>query len=90
MQHTAEFDERIWIGRITGQKHADSAGLLRLRRERSCCRAAEQRHELAPFHLTEMHPIPSRVRSTSQAYRIAANQSARIAPDQSAGMEGDS
>ena len=29
-------------------------------------RAANQRDELAPFHLTEMHPIPSRAGSTSQ------------------------
>ena len=34
-----------------------------------------------PFPLTEMHPIPSRAGSTSQVYRIAA--------DQSAGMEGE-
>src|SRR5262249_4943242 len=41
-------------------------GLLRARRERPCSRATEQRDELAPFHLTEMHPIPSRTGSTSQ------------------------
>jgi len=51
------------------------------RRERPRRRAAEQGDEIATFHLTEMHPIPSRAGSTSQAYRIAA--------DQSAGMEGE-
>jgi hypothetical protein len=28
-----------------------------VRRERPCCRAAEQRDELAPFPLMEMHPL---------------------------------
>src|SRR5262249_50929188 len=54
-------------------------GLLRARRERPCgSGTAEKRDELAPFPLTEMHPIPSRARSTLQGYRIAADQSAGI------------
>src|SRR5262249_46179903 len=40
--------------------------LLRTRREWPSRRAAEQRDEVAPFYLTEMHPIPSRAGSTSQ------------------------
>src|SRR5262249_49344478 len=36
------------------------------RRERPRRRAAEQRDEVAPFYLTEMHPIPSRAGSASQ------------------------
>src|SRR5262249_5941615 len=56
------------IKRSTADK-ADhqSRRLLRPRRERPRGRrAAEQRDELAPFPLTEMHPIPSRAGSTSQ------------------------
>ena len=37
--------------------------LLRARRERPCCRrAAEQRDEVAPFQLIELHsgPLPAR------------------------------
>src|SRR5262249_58024838 len=59
----------------------DFARPLRARRKRPCDRATEQRDEVAPFPMTEMHPIPSRAGSTSQAYRIA--------PDQSAGMQGE-
>jgi hypothetical protein len=39
--------------------------LLRVRRERPCCRAAKQRDDLAPFPRTELHPIPHG-RSASQ------------------------
>src|SRR5262249_40137937 len=51
------------------------------RRHRPSSRAPQQGDALTTFPLTEMHPIPSRVRSTSQAYRIAA--------DPSAGIEGE-
>jgi hypothetical protein len=51
---------RILLGNIHGRANAPHPlGLLRPRRERPRrCRAAEQRNELAPFPLTEMHPIP--------------------------------
>src|SRR5262249_7572817 len=52
--------------------HALGALRPRLKRPRRS-RAAKQRDELAPFHLTEMHPIPSRAGSTSQGYRISAD-----------------
>jgi hypothetical protein len=52
-------------------------GLLRARRERPRCRAAEQRDELATFQLIELHSF-----SASQG-RVAGY---RIASDQSAGM----
>jgi len=50
--------------------------LLRVRRERlRCCRAAEQRDELASSQLIELHPVPaSQGRITG--YRIASDQSA--------------
>src|SRR5262249_34103701 len=50
---------------------------LRAGRERPCCRAAEQRYELPPFQLIELHSIPA-----SQG-RVAGY---RIVSDQSAGM----
>src|SRR5262249_31594573 len=52
-----------------GEEYRDAPhtlALLRSRRERPRRRAAEQRNEVAPFPLTEMHPIPSRAGSTSQ------------------------
>src|SRR5262249_26228860 len=50
-------------------------GLLRVRRERPrYSRAAEQRDELAPFHLTEMHPNPLTGREHITGYRIEADQ----------------
>jgi len=58
---------RIALART--QEDADpphALALLRTRRERPRNRcAAEQRDELAPFPLMEMHPIPSRAESTS-------------------------
>jgi len=45
------------VGGIGDAPHG--LALLRACRERPCgCRAAEQRDELATFHLSEMHPIP--------------------------------
>ena len=44
------------------QEHADAShafALLRSRRERPRQRAAEPRHELAPFQLMEVHSIPA-------------------------------
>jgi hypothetical protein len=32
--------------------------LLRARGERPCCCRAEQRYELTPFQLTELHALP--------------------------------
>src|SRR5262245_27075708 len=52
-----------------GTEHAkpnELARLLRARRERPRRRATKQRDEVAPFYLTEMHPIPLRAGSTSQ------------------------
>src|SRR5262249_57735410 len=57
----------VWLRRA-GMQESDHRylRLLRARRERPRSCPAEQRDELAPFHLTEMHPIPSRAGSTSQ------------------------
>src|SRR5262245_1653766 len=58
--------------------HADPSrplGLLRACRERPRGRAAEQRQDLAPFPLTEMHPIPQG-QNAPAGYRIAADRSA--------------
>jgi hypothetical protein len=53
-------------------EHADaphSIGLLlRARRERPRCRAAEQRDEVATPHLIELHSVPSQGRIAE--YRI--------------------
>jgi hypothetical protein len=47
--------------------------LLRLRRERHCRRAAEQRDELAPLHSVELH-LPPQAWITMAAYRIGEDQ----------------
>jgi hypothetical protein len=49
------------IVRRARQKHSDLShplGLLRARRKRPCSCAAEQRDEVAPFQLIELHSVP--------------------------------
>jgi hypothetical protein len=53
-------------------------GLLRARRERPRSRrAAEQRDELAPFQLIELHPLPAS-QGRIAGYRIGEDQSGGI------------
>src|SRR6516225_7887513 len=58
----------FWISSVEGSQHADAPhalALLRPRRERPCRRrAAEQRDEIAPFHLRG-HSITSSARASS-------------------------
>src|SRR5262245_20974853 len=57
-------------------QHADlphPLGLLRARRERPRSRAAEQRDELAPLQVIELHSVPSQGRIAG--YRIRNDQS---------------
>ena len=42
-------------------------------------RAAKQCHELAPYHLIELHSVPCAVRAEPSGYQIGADQSAGIA-----------
>src|SRR5215471_12070672 len=43
---------------------------LRARRDRPCRRAGEQRYELTPFQLTELHALPLNQGVPLAAYRI--------------------
>src|SRR5262249_30145104 len=68
------------LGIILGQRHQDAdapqAFALRAHRQRpSCRRAAEQRDELAPIRLIEMHPIPYRLGPrTNRIYNSRTSQ----------------
>src|SRR5262249_43593071 len=71
--HEASRHFRIVLGQ--GRQHGDpanSVGLLRARRERPRCRAAEQRDELASPHI-EMHLLPQ-PGTPWAAYRIGEDQ----------------
>src|SRR5215475_10561697 len=52
-------------------------GLLRARRERPRRRAADERDELTPFQLIELHSFPASQRHVT-GYRIASDQSAAM------------
>jgi hypothetical protein len=52
--------------RMENRYPAPRCRLLRPRRERPRRCAAEQRDELAPFPLTQLHPVPLRARKASQ------------------------
>src|SRR5262245_18843952 len=61
LQRLLERHELGTAGGGTAREYADPPdplALLRPRLERPRNRTAEQRHDLAPFPLTEMHPIP--------------------------------
>src|SRR5215468_10129897 len=65
----------------TAHQHADAPhllGLLRSRRQRPrCCRAAEQRDELAPFQLIELHSVPAS-QGRIAGYRIRNDQAGGV------------
>jgi hypothetical protein len=44
---------------------------VRPRRERPCCRAAEQRDEVAPFQLIELHSVSPPARAELQHIELA-------------------
>src|SRR6516162_1129069 len=67
---------RIFPGRRAVEKaNYRHRRLLRTRRERPRCRAAEQREEIAPFQLIKFHSIPAGQGRIAE-YRIASDQSA--------------
>jgi hypothetical protein len=64
-----------WLERRGRKNPYHRRRLLRPRRERPRRSAAEQRDELTPFQLIELHPVPAS-QGRIAGYRIASDQSA--------------